>query len=168
MGSLTKCVPDIWEIRGCVQKKYSELVHFRKENQGSHLRGILLNTIEWDSNFWCFVFCAEGATSSECKWVSAPEVLFNRVVKRIWDLVAGPVFGATCGLTGVLRVRKRDPPASGSGPNLCDVCHNFFCSALLDQVDGAEQCKYAKKSVKKRLLQCISGLNSATFLHLHC
>ena len=69
--------------------------------------------------------CAEGATSSECKWVSVPEVLFNRVVKRIWDLVAGPVFGATCGLTGVLGVRKRDPPASGSGPILC-VCLSVF------------------------------------------
>ena len=33
----------------------------------------------------------------------------------------------------------------------------------MDHVDGAEQCKYAKKSVKKRLLQCISGLNSTTF-----
>ncbi len=76
-----------------------------------------------------FNFCAEGATSSECiqcKRVSAPEVLFNRVVKRIWDLVAGHVFGDTCGLTDVLGARKRDPPTSGSGRNVSVWCLSRF------------------------------------------
>ena len=108
-------------------------------------------------------YCAEGAISSECKWVSAPEVLIKRVVKRSWDLVTDPVFWATYGRPGVFGVRKQGPPASRSGQMLSVCVSHFFCSPLLDQIDGAEQCKYAKKTVKKRLLQCISGLNSTTF-----
>ena len=107
-------------------------------------------------------YCAEGAISSECKWVSAPEVLINRVVKRIWDLVAGPVFWATCGLRDVFEVQNRDPPASGSGPILFDVCR-FFWQRSFGAARRSWTVQVRKKSVKKRLLQCISGLNSTSF-----
>ena len=36
--------------------------------------------------FVCF-YCAEGATRGECQRTKKPEVLFNRVVKRIHEFV---------------------------------------------------------------------------------
>ena len=77
--------------------------------------------------------------------------------------MAEPVFGVTCGLTDVFEVQNRDPPASGSGPILFDVRPQKNCSPLLEQLDAAEQCKYAKKTAKKRLLERVRAPNSASF-----
>ncbi len=96
--------------------------------------------------------CAEGATSSECKWVSVPEVLFNRVVKRIWDLVTANFRYLAVDFAGwqafwVSENGTRRPPDRAW---FCPcVRHRICCSPVLDQVDGAEQCKYAKKVGQK-------------------
>ena len=67
-----------------------------------------------------------------------PEVLFNRDVKRISDLVADPVLRAFAGGICVFGGRKGVPPASRSARNLF-VCVLSLkkCRPLLEQLDGS-------------------------------
>ena len=55
-----------------------------------------------------------------------PEVLFNRVVKRIHEFVLVTLFEANCNCRAVLEVQNRVPATSRSG------------LGLLEQVDAAE------------------------------
>ena len=87
-----------------------------------------------------------------------PEVLFNRDVKRISDLVADPVLRAFAGGICVFGGRKGVPPASRSARNLSvrlSVC--LMSQSFLQASFGAARWlltrKYAKKSLKKRLLE---------------
>ena len=75
---------------------------------------------------------------------------------REFEICGGPCFLSYLRADRRFGCPKTVPAGLPIGPNLsvCLCVSFFFCRALLDQVDGAEQCKYAKKSVKKRLLQC--------------
>ena len=82
-------------------------------------------------------------------------MLFNRDVKRISDLVADPVLRAFAGGICVFGGRKGVPPASRSARNLC-VCLSDAKSFLQASFGAARWLltrKYAKKSLKKRLLE---------------
>ena len=63
--------------------------------------------------------------------------------------------------------RFRGPKPGPAGlriePNPVRCLSFFFDSALLEQLDAAEQCKYAKKTVKKRLLERVRAPTSASF-----
>ena len=91
-----------------------------------------------------------------------PEVLFNRDVKRISDLVADPVLRAFAGGICVFSGRKAVPPASRSGRNL-SVC----CPKKMQTCFGPARWlltrKYAKTPLKKRLLERGEAPNSTTF-----
>ena len=69
-----------------------------------------------------------------------PEVLFNRVVKRICEFVLEPLFEATCECRAVLEVQNRVLATSRSGKisSVCLFVTNFFCRPLLEQVEAAE------------------------------
>ena len=96
-----------------------------------------------------------------------PEVLFNRDVKRISDLVAGPVLRAFAGGICVFGGRKGVPPASRSGRNLSVCCCLLSVQKKMQSTFGAARCqiarKYAKKSLTKRLLERGEAPNSTTF-----
>ena len=66
-----------------------------------------------------------------------PEVLFNRDVKRISDLVADPVLRAFADGICVFGGRKGVPPASRSGRNLSVCCVSKKYRPVLDQLDGS-------------------------------
>ena len=55
-----------------------------------------------------------------------PEVLFNRVVKRIHEFVLVPLFEATCKCRAVLEVQNRVLATSKSGQIFFVRAHFFF------------------------------------------
>ena len=61
-------------------------------------------------------------------------MLFNRVVKRIWELALGQLFEATCECRAVLEVQNRVPATSRSG-QIVSVCGHFFLTAVLSRSD---------------------------------
>ena len=87
----------------------------------------------------------------------APEVLFNRVVKRIHEFVLVTLFEATCNCRAVLEVQNRVPATSRSGQILCvRACAYFFCRPLLEQVDPATKGFFAKNHSKRGFLsECV-------------
>ena len=62
-----------------------------------------------------------------------PEVLFNRVVKRICEFVLEPLFEASCKRRAVSEVQNRVPATSRSGQILF-VRPPFFLQALFESV----------------------------------
>ena len=82
-----------------------------------------------------------------------PEVLFNRDVKRISDLVTVPVLRAFAGGICVFGGRKGVPPASRSGRNLF-VCPSviFFLQASFGAARWLLTRKYAKNHSKRGFL----------------
>ena len=86
-----------------------------------------------------------------------PEVLFNRDVKRISDLVTVPVLRAFAGGICVFGGRKGVPPASRSARNLC-VCLSVrvMSQSFLQASFGAARWlltrKYAKNHSKRGFL----------------
>ena len=88
----------------------------------------------------------------------------KRHVKRIRSLVFGLVLKAFASGICVFGVRNRVPADLQIGQIFSDdVCVHFFAGPLLDQVDGSTVRGYAKKSLKKRLLERGEAPNSTTF-----
>ena len=74
-------------------------------------------------------------------------MLFNRDVKRISDLVADPVLRAFAG--GICVFGGRPPDR----PEICLSVRDFFLQASFGAARWLLTRKYAKKSLKKRLLE---------------
>ena len=62
-----------------------------------------------------------------------PEVLFNRVVKRICEFVLVTLFEATCKRRAVSEVQNRVPATSRSG-QILSVRPHFFLQVLFESV----------------------------------
>ena len=95
-----------------------------------------------------------------------PKVPIKRHVKRIRSLVFGLVLKAFASGICVFGVRNRVPADLQIGQifSVClFVCVHFFAGPLLDHVDGSLVRRYAKKSLKKRLLERGEAPNSTTF-----
>ena len=75
-----------------------------------------------------------------------PEVLFNRVVKRICEFVLATLFEATCKRRAVSEVQNRVPATSRSGQILC-VRQQFFLQTFFELVPDD-----FKGVIEKRLL----------------
>ena len=105
----------------------------------------LLFKLEWaPKSYWCGLQRAIGVDSKELK--SLLRELIGSLRTHFFELLArGEPFSRS-------KTGTREAPI---GPKSCPsfvCCHQKNNSALLEQVDGAEHCKYAKNSLKKRLL----------------
>ena len=130
-------------------------------NRDPNTNGHLLASLIWD-------LLRRRRNFERVQTREVPEVLFNRDVKRISDLVADPVLRAFAGGICVFGGRKGVPPASRSARNL-SVCPSVrvMSQSFLQASFGAARWlltrKYAKKSLKKRLLEWVWAPNSTTF-----
>ena len=81
-----------------------------------------------------------------------PEVLFNRVVKRICEFVLEPLFEASCKRRAVSEVQNRVPATSRSGQifSVCQcVCGHFFLQALFESTRDDFKGVYREKTSLK-------------------
>ena len=93
-----------------------------------------------------------------------PEVLFNRVAKRICEFVLVTLFEATCKRRAVSEVQNRVSATSRSGQILCvRPSAYFFCRPLLEKVDVAEPASTRKIVEKKGIAPVIQSRTRPLF-----